>query len=55
MHRAIKDKELMFPEELRQALPKSKREYVENINFQRFKEVVVKKKESPAKEIQVEE
>ncbi|CDW84922.1 UNKNOWN [Stylonychia lemnae] len=30
------DKELKFPQEIEQALPKSKREYMENINFQLF-------------------
>lgn len=31
--KAVKDKELMFPDELQKSLPKSKREYLENINF----------------------
>lgn len=31
--KASKDSEIKFPEEMRAALPKSKREYIENINF----------------------
>jgi hypothetical protein len=34
--KSLDDKELMIPEDLRKALPKTKREYLKNINFQEF-------------------
>ena len=34
--KAVNDNELLFPYELRKSLPKSYREYIENINFQEF-------------------
>jgi hypothetical protein len=33
MSKVSKDKEVLFPRDLRSAIPKTKREYLENINF----------------------
>lgn len=37
LRKVSKDQKVHFPQELQRALPKSKREYLENINFQLFK------------------